>query len=47
MRPWVIVLLVIVVLIVVMAAIFITIGVLATPKGGSEGLYFRGAYLFL
>ena len=47
MRPWVIVLLVIVVLIVVALAIFITIGVLATPKGGSESLYSCGAYLFL
>jgi hypothetical protein len=46
-RPWVIVLLVIVGLIVVAAAIFITIGVLATPKGGSEGLYSYGAYLFV
>jgi hypothetical protein len=38
MRRWLIVLLVIALLIVVMAAIFITIGVLATPHGGSEGL---------
>jgi hypothetical protein len=43
----VIVLLVIAVLVVVLVAIFITIGVLATPKGGSEGLCSRGARLFL
>jgi hypothetical protein len=43
MRRWVIVLLVIVVFIVVLAAIFIAIGVMATPHGGSEGLYSPGA----
>jgi hypothetical protein len=45
-RQWVIVLLVVMILFVVVAAIFITIGVLATPKGGSEGLSFLSAHLF-
>jgi hypothetical protein len=47
MRRWVIVLAVMVVLFIVVAAIFITIGVLATPKGGSEGLSSWGASLLL
>ena len=42
-----IVLLVIVAVLVVLAAIFITIGVLGTPKGGSEGLLIFGAHLLL
>jgi hypothetical protein len=45
MRRWVIALLVIVVLAVVLAAIFIAIGVMATPHGGSEGLYSPGGHL--
>jgi uncharacterized membrane protein len=35
---WLIVLLVVVALLVILVAVFITIGVLATPQGGSEDL---------
>jgi hypothetical protein len=47
MRRWVKVFLVLVVVFIIVAAIFITIGVLATPKGGSEGLSSLGTYLML
>jgi hypothetical protein len=43
----VIVLLVIAAPVVVLAAIFITIGVLATPKGGSEGFCSQGVHQLL